>query len=361
MSAVSGATSKSPSSSGSHSSSPSSSSSNKSSQASSSNKSTQSSQSNKPAQSSSSTQSNASNHSSQSQGSKTKDTFESGSGTKKQVDIGGGQGSAQVSHDLKTGETKKSGNVDIAHVNASATKSTGPAFERHDQKEIAPNTTASNNVEAGKAQVGANLSTNVDDKSVKGSAGVHGEATAVKDDFHVKNKTTLVNGDKPVNSENTLDGQVNVGVKGDASADAYADKDGNAGAHVYVGGKAGVDGSITAGSQLSTVDDKGKKEDLAGGSVTLHGDAGVAAGFHAGGDFKDGKLSTDFGFNLTPGVGGGVDTKFNADFGNIAKEGGKIADEIGKGAGDAGYQAQKQIGETLSGIQKFLGGVHIFG
>src|SRR4051812_37397218 len=86
MSAVSGATSKSQGSSGSHPSSPSS-------PSSSSNKSTQSSS------------------SSQSQGSKTKDTFESGSGTKKQVDIGGGQGSAQVSHDLKTGETKKSGGV----------------------------------------------------------------------------------------------------------------------------------------------------------------------------------------------------------------------------------------------------------
>jgi hypothetical protein len=47
--------------------------------------------------------------------------------------------------------------------------------------------------------------------------------------------------------------------------------------------------------------------------------------------------------------------------GNIAKEGAKIAEEIGQGAGDAGYQAQKQIGETLSGIQKLLGGVHLFG
>jgi len=352
MSGVSGATSKShqSSSSSSHASNSSSSSSG------STNKSSQSSQSNKS-----------------SQGSKPKDSFESGSDnkSKKQVDIGGGQGSGQVSHDLKTGETKKSGGVDIAHVSASKTVSTDPLVKRSDQAQIDQNTTASNNFEAGKGQLSSNVSTNVDDKGIKANLNVKGELDAVKDDFHVKNNTTLMDGEKPLNTENKVDGEVAVRVKGEGDTDAYANEDG-AGGHVKGEITAGVDGQVTGSSKLSTVDEQGKPEELASGSITLRGNAGFAAGFHAGGDFKDGKLTTDFGFKFAPGIGGGVDTKLSVDFKNIAKEGQKLAEEIGKGAGDfgsqaqkqlgdAGSQAQQQLGEVYSGIQKLFGGVHIFG
>jgi hypothetical protein len=313
--------------------------------------------------SSSNSPSSSTNKSSQPQGSKTKDSFESGSNnkSKKHVDIGGGQGSGQVSHDLKTGETKKSGGVDVAHAGASKTISTDPVVKRDDQKEIAPNTTASNHFEAGKGQVSTNASAGADDKGLHANLNVKGELDAVKDDFHVKNNTTLVNGEKPLNTENKVDGEVAVRVKGEGNLNAYLDKDGNGGAHVNAGFTAGIDGQITGSSKLSTVDDQGKPEELASGSITLHGNAGIAGAFHAGGDFKDGKLTTDFGFNLTPGFGGGVDTKVSVDFKNIAKEGQKIAEEIGKGAGDAGSQAQQQLGEVYSGIQKLFGGVHIFG
>jgi len=248
--------------------------------------------------------------------------------------------------------------VDIAHVDVSASKSTGSAFQRTDKKDLGSNTTVTNDVQAGTANVSMNAKAGANDKGVYANTNVHGEATALKDHVQVKNETKLPGG---MSSENKLDGNLFVGAKGDGSADAYANKDGSAGAHVAAGVTAGMDANLTGSTEVSTTDEKGNKEDLFGGSVTLHGNAGLAAGFHGGFDFKDGKLSTDFGFNFTPGVGGGVDTKFNADFGNIAKEGGKIANELGKEAGDAGYQAQKQIGETLSGIQKFLGGIHLFG
>jgi hypothetical protein len=361
MSGVSGATSKSHSSS-----SGSSGSTNKSNQSSKTNQSKtsdKSNQANEARQSLPSNQSNQSNQSRQSQGSRNQDTFESGNDgkAKQKVDIGGGQGSAQVSHDAKTGETKTDGSVDIAHVDASASRSTDAVAERDDHAEIAPGTTASNHIEVGKGELNANLSAGVDDEGAHANAGVSGEYTVVKDEFHVENNTTLVDGEKPLNSKNTIDGEAAVRVEGHANADAYVDKDGNAGAHVDVGGVAGGDANLTLASELSTVDEKGNKEELASGEIDLHGNAGLAAGFKGGFDFKDGKLTTELGFNFTPGVGGGINTKLSADFGNIAKEGQEIAEEIGKGAGDFGYQAQKQLGETLSGIQKFLGGVQIFG
>ncbi|HVE83275.1 MAG TPA: hypothetical protein VND93_10530 [Myxococcales bacterium] len=275
---------------------------------------------------------------SQSQSSRNKDTFESGGGkdNKPKVNLSGG------------------GSV-------GADASTGPGYEHKDHADVAPGTTADHQLKLNEGQVGAHASGSADQNGARGDVNVNGSWKALQDHAEVNSKAKLVDGDKPLISDNTLSSDVNVGMEGHFNAHGEANKDGTFDGGFNLNGSMGVDAKGQGTSELNTVGDDGQKENLASVTVEGHGHLGLAGGIHGGLSNKDGNITTDFGMDLAPGAGGGFSVRFSVNPGNIAKEGAKIAEEIGQGAGDAGYQAQKQIGETLSGIQKLLGGVHLFG
>jgi hypothetical protein len=231
---------------------------------------------------------------------------------------------------------------------------TDALHEQKDQAHVAPGTDASSHTVVGQGEAHGNATVSANENGVDVNADGGASVTALKNESEIKNTTQLTGGDHPITADSKLQSTVDVGAEVHANGNLHVDKDGNASGGFDVGGFAGAKEKVSLSTDVSTVGEDGKKEELGGATLNLNGVQGIGADAKGGFEFKDGTFSTHFGVDAGAIVGGGFDVNLRVNPENIAKE-------IARDAGQLGDQVQKGIGETLSGIQKFLGGVHLFG
>ncbi len=119
-----------------------------------------------------------------------------------------------------------------------------------------------------------------------------------------------------------------VGADGKLNLNIHVGTDGKVNVSANASGFAGAKASLTGGISV-----KSDGRELASGSVTLSGSAGVSASAHANVELSGGKIKFDVGAEATAGVGYGVDVDGSIDSGNVARFLAEVlAGEAGKGA-----------------------------
>jgi len=261
-----------------------------------------------------------------------KDSFESGESKDKKSKVN------------LTGENTSS---PAARGEVSQNASTGSAVKREDKGQLDKNTRWENKFEAGSADASASASGEVGPNGAKGEINAQASATAFKDQGKIENKTEIPGSDVSLN--NTATGEVKGEVEAHFNAEGHATKDG-VGGSIDTGASAAITGELKGKSELNIAGENGKTENLASVEGGVRGHVGPEVGINAGAGYKDGKLTTELGVDLSPIAGGGFDVKLGVNVDNIVKNGEKIANEISRGAGALGDQ-----------LQKLFGGVSLFG
>lgn len=208
-----------------------------------------------------------------------------------------------------------------------STSGTGPGGIGYDAHVSGPRFQIEGGADAKVGLGGIDVNVNVDVKATLAEAGANATKTFQVDVGGKKLDVTV-----------DLKAQGVVGADGHLNLNIHIGTDGKVNVSAAANGFAGAKASLTGGITV-----KSDGRELASGSVTLSGSAGVSADAHANVELSGGKIKFDIGAEATAGAGFGVDVDGNIDAGNTARF---LAEVLG-GLADQGVDwAKDELGKV---------------